>query len=61
VAVIGTGSETGSGEMALQPRGDGLFLPGETPTPEVLRFEDIVDGEALRATWSRHEFFKVSH
>lgn len=61
VAVIGTGSESGSGEMVLQGSGEGVFLPGEMPTPEVLRFENILDGEALRATWSGHEFFKVAN
>ena len=61
VAVIGTGSESGSGEMVLQASGEGVFLPGERPTPEVLRFENILDGEALRATWSGHEFFKVAN
>jgi hypothetical protein len=58
--VIVAGSESGSGEMVLQPRGEGVFHPGEDPTPEVLRFEDVVDGQALRAVWSGHEFFRVS-
>jgi CubicO group peptidase (beta-lactamase class C family) len=60
LAVIGVGSETGSGEMLLQPRGEGVFHPGEDPTPELLRFEDVVDGQALRAAWSGHEFFRIS-
>jgi hypothetical protein len=60
LAVVGTGSETGEGEIVLHPHGDGVFRPGEEPTPEVLRFEDLVDGEALRATWSGHEFYKIS-
>jgi len=33
---------------------------GEDPTPEVLRFKDVVDDQALRAVWSGHEFFRVS-
>jgi len=60
LAVVGVGSESGSGEMLLQTRGEGVFHPGEDPTPEVLRFEDVVDGQALRAVWSGHEFFRVS-
>jgi hypothetical protein len=60
LAMIGVGSETGSGEILLQARGAGVFHPGEEPTPEVLRFEDVVDGQALRAAWSGHEFFRVS-
>jgi CubicO group peptidase (beta-lactamase class C family) len=60
LAVIGVGSETGSGEILLQPRGEGVFHPGEDPTPELLRFEDVVDGQALRAVWSGHEFFGIS-
>jgi hypothetical protein len=60
LAMIGVGSETGSGEILLQPRGAGVFHPGEEPTPEVLRFEDVVDNQALRAAWSGHEFFRVS-
>ena len=60
LAVIGTGSETGSGELVLEPRGNGVFHPGAKLTPEVLRFENIVEDEALRATWSGHEFFKVA-
>ena len=60
LAMIGVGSETGSGEMVLQPIGEGVFRPGEDPTPEVLRFEDVVDGQALRAVWSGHEFFRIS-
>ncbi len=35
--------------------------PGRRSTPEVLRFEDVVDGQALRAVWSGHEFFRDSH
>ena len=59
LAVIGRGSESGSGEMVLEPREQGVFHPGEKPTPEILRFEDLVEGEAQRATWSGHQFFKV--
>ena len=60
LAAIGIGSETGSGEMLLQPRGEGIFHPGEDPTPELLRFEDVVEGQALRAVWSGHEFYRIS-
>ena len=60
LAVIGIGSETGSGEITLQPRGQGVFHPGEDPTPERLRFEDVVNGQALRAEWSGHEFFRIA-
>jgi D-alanyl-D-alanine carboxypeptidase len=60
LAMIGVGSETGSGEMVLQPRGDGVFHPGEEQTPELLRFENVVEGQALRASWSGHEFFRIS-
>ncbi len=60
-AVIGMGSETGSGEIVLEPRGQATFHPGKEPSPEVLRFEDVVGGRALRATWSGHEFFRISN
>lgn len=60
LAVIGVGSETGSGEIILQPIGNGLFHPGEDPTPELLRFGNVVDGQALRAEWSGHEFSRIA-
>ncbi len=60
VVVLGNGGETSYDELVLESQGDHAFRPGENPTPEVLRFENIVEGEALRATWSGHEFFKVA-
>jgi D-alanyl-D-alanine carboxypeptidase len=60
VAVLGNGGETSYAELVLESRGDHAFRPGENLTPEVLRFENIVEGEALRATWSGHQFFKVA-
>ena len=60
IVITGEGGESSSGETLLVPRGDGVFQIGEEVTPEVLRFEDIVDGRALRALWSGQPFFRVS-
>jgi hypothetical protein len=30
------------------------------PSPEILRFDEIVDGRALRAVWSGHPFYRVA-
>ena len=60
LVITGEGGESSSGETVLVPRGDGVFQIGEEITPEVLRFEDVVAGHALRATWSGQPFFRVS-
>ncbi len=60
LAITGEGGESSSGETGLVPRSDGVFQIGEEVTPEVLRFEDVVAGRALRAVWSGHPFFRVS-
>ena len=59
MAVTGEGGESSSGETVLLPIDDGVFRIGEEVTPEVLRFEDVVAGRALQATWSGHPFFRV--
>ena len=58
LVVTGEGGETTSGETALLPAGDHVFRVGEEITPETLRFDEIVDGRALRATWSGQPFFR---
>jgi len=60
LVITGEGGESSSGETVLVPRGDGVFQIGEEITPEVLRFDDVVAGHALRATWSGQPFFLVS-
>ena len=56
--ITGEGGESASGVTLLVPRGDGVFQVGEEATPETLRFEEVVDGRALRAVWSGHPFFR---
>ncbi len=57
LAITGMGGESYYGETALEPLGPGLFRPGKAPTPETLRFDAVVDGQALSAVWSGHRFF----
>ena len=57
IAITGIGGETYYDETVLTAIGPGLFRPGEEPTPETLRFETIVSGQALSAVWSGHRFF----
>lgn len=59
IAITGEGGETSSREIELTEKSEGLFQVGRSPTPEVLRFEDIVAGRALRAFWSGHPFFRT--
>ncbi len=56
--VTGEGAESSSGETHLFEEASGVFRIGEEPTPERLRFHDVVDGQALRADWSGHVFFR---
>ncbi len=58
LVITGEGGETASGSTRLVPLGGRRFQIGEEVTPEVLEFHDVVDGEALRSTWSGHVFFR---
>ncbi len=42
----------------LFPLGGNRFQVGEEATPETVRFLDVIDGRATRATWSGHPFFR---
>ncbi len=57
IAITGVGGESSYDETVLDPLAPGLFHLGEEPTPETLRFEPVVDGQALSAVWSGHRFF----
>ena len=41
--------------VELEP---GVFQIGEGPSPERLRFDSVVDGEALRAVWTGQAFYR---
>jgi hypothetical protein len=58
--VSGEGGESSSGETPLFEEEPGVFRIGEDPTPERLRFHDVVDGRALTADWSGHLFFRTN-
>jgi len=58
--VTAAGVETGLGEEVLVPAGEGLFHVGDPPTPETLRLDTVVEGKALRAVWSGHEFYRTA-
>jgi len=60
ILVTGEGGESSSGETRLFDEAPGLFRIGEDPSPERLRFHDVIDGRALRADWSGHVFFRTS-
>jgi hypothetical protein len=60
ILVTGEGGESSSGETLLFDEAPGVFRIGENPTPERLRFHDVVDGRALRVDWSGHVFFRTS-
>ncbi len=57
IAITGMGGESYYGETVLTQIDPGVFRPGEEPSPETLRFEAVVDGQALSAVWSGHRFF----
>ena len=59
IAITGEGGETSCREFELTEKSGGVFQVGKGPTPEVLSFEDIVAGRALRAFWSGHQFFRT--
>ena len=58
VVVTGEGGESSSGRTHLVSLGGNRFQVGEEATPETVQFLDIIDGLALRATWSGHPFFR---
>lgn len=58
--VTAAGGETGLGEEVLVPAREGLFHVGDPPTPETLRLDTVVEGKALRAVWSGHEFYRTA-
>jgi D-alanyl-D-alanine carboxypeptidase len=47
-------------EQVLTETAPGIFRIGPDPSPEVIHFGDVVDGQALRAVWSGHPFFRTS-
>ncbi len=57
--VTAEGGETSVGEQSLTPRPGGGFFVGDMPTPEVLRFDTVVSGQALRAHLSGHVFHRT--
>jgi CubicO group peptidase (beta-lactamase class C family) len=47
-------------ETPLAPLGDGVFRPGDDPrSPERVRFDTILDGQALRAFFSTCPFYRT--
>jgi hypothetical protein len=60
LVVTGEGGESTSAATVLVPLAGGGYRPGEEINPEVLRFEDVVDGQALQAVWSGHPFYRIS-
>jgi D-alanyl-D-alanine carboxypeptidase len=46
-------------EQVLTETAPGIFRIGPDPSPEVIYFGDVVDGQALRAVWSGHPFFRT--
>lgn len=58
VIITGEGGESSSGRTLLFPLGGNRFQVGEEATPETVRFLDVIDGRATRATWSGHPFFR---
>jgi len=61
ILVTGEGGESSSGEIELFETVPGEFRLDADPTPEVIRFEDIVDGHALRLIWTGHTLFRCSY
>jgi hypothetical protein len=51
--------EPGSGHV-LTEMAPAVFCMGPDPSPEIIHFQDVVDGRALRAVWSGHPFFRTS-
>ncbi|CAN5601501.1 hypothetical protein BH23CHL2_BH23CHL2_21240 [soil metagenome] len=45
-------------ELPLAPGGDGVFRVGEDDSPEFIRFDTIVDGEAWRANYSGCDYYR---
>lgn len=45
-------------EVPLTPRGDGVFRVGDDDSPEFIRFDTIVDGEAWRAKYSGCDYYR---
>jgi hypothetical protein len=60
ILVTGEGGESSSGETRLTEDSPGVFRIGPDPTPERLSFHHVVEGRALTADWSGHEFFRVN-
>ena len=58
--LFGEGGESSSQTTFLEPLGNGWFRPGSEPTPERLHFEAVIDGQALKATYSGHPFYRIS-
>jgi CubicO group peptidase (beta-lactamase class C family) len=59
IMVTAEGAESIEGEGALEEIEPGVFRPGKENIPEILRFDTIVDGQALRADYSGVYFYRV--
>ena len=59
ILVTAEGGETSVSEQVLIPREKGGFFVGKIPTPEVMRFDTVVDGRTLRAFLSGHVFHRT--
>ena len=57
--VTAEGGETSVDEQPLTARPEGGFFVSKPPSPEVLRFDTVVDGRALRALFSGHVFHRT--
>jgi hypothetical protein len=53
------GDDLPAGERLLPQIAPAVFSIGPEPSPEVLHFQDVLDGRALRAVWSGHPFFRT--
>jgi hypothetical protein len=59
ILITGESGESTSGETRLAPVGPGSFRVGTRLSPEILEFEELVEGRALKAVWSGHPFYRT--
>jgi hypothetical protein len=60
VLVTVAGPEARLAEYPLEELETGLFRVGSAPSAEWLRFDSMMEGQALRAVWTGHPFVRVS-
>jgi hypothetical protein len=60
MACTPAGDDLPAGERPLTQTAPAVFRIGPDPSPEVLHFQDVLDGRALRAEWSGHAFFRTT-